>query len=112
MAVWNALRICLWNPSISASQGQWRKVDLPSVPCTQAGLFETFEMRLGKLQNLVLLDLEFHHFRVLLFVGCPLDEHVVQFHGCIKAQVRIEQAHVDPRFESRINAAYSVGRQE
>jgi hypothetical protein len=87
-------------------------VDLPSVPCTEAALFKTFEMRLGELQNLFPLDLEFHHFRVLLFVSGPLDEHFVQFCRRIKAQMRIEQAHVDPRFESRINAAYSVGCQE
>jgi hypothetical protein len=85
-------------------------VDLPSVPCTQAGFFETFETRLGELQNLFPLDLEFNHFRVLLFFDGQLNEHFVQFCSRIKAQVEPSTSQSEPGGRRNDTTSFSQSR--
>jgi hypothetical protein len=87
-------------------------MSLPSIPGAKAMPLKTAEVRLSKAQNLFRLDFEIRRLRALLFVNSPFKKYFIQFDCRVHVKMGIEQAHMDPRLEGRIETSNAVGSQK
>jgi hypothetical protein len=92
IAVWNALRICLYGVMSVSCKVCGRSWDwnLPSVPGGEAFFLKVPVMPFCEAQYLFRLDFEIHRLRLLLFGEGSIEEDLVELEGCIESEVRIE----------------------